>query len=104
TDARANILGDEANDFLGDRQLEMIAMRLLSENRNAVFEIGHLDVGDHAPLKARNEAGFQSRNLRRRAIASQDDLASSLVQGVEGVKKLLLHRLFAFEEVHVVDE
>ena len=51
--ARPHVLGDEANDVLGDRELEVIEMRLLAEDRDAVLEIGQLDVGDHAPLEAR---------------------------------------------------
>ena len=43
-------------------------------------------------------------NLRRRPIAGEDDLAAAFVERVEGVEELLLHRLLALEEMHVVDE
>src|SRR6185312_12778424 len=102
--ARPDVLGDEPNDFFRDGELEVVEMRLLPENRDAVLEVRHLDVGDHAPLEAGDEPGLEAWNLRGRSIARQDDLAAAFVERVEGVKELLLGRLGALEEVHVVDE
>src|SRR3712207_8592747 len=50
------------------------------------------------------EARLEARDLGWRAVAGEDDLATRLVDGVEGVKELFLGCLFSFEEVHVVDE
>ena len=50
------MLRDEFNDLVGDGQLEMIEAGLLPEDRNAVFEVGRIDVRDHAPF----EAGHQT--------------------------------------------
>ena len=52
TNTRPDILGDEADDVLGNGELEVIEVGLLAEDRNAVLEIGHVDIGHHAPLKA----------------------------------------------------
>ena len=103
-DARPHVLGDEADDFFGDRQLEVVELRLLPEDRDAVLEVGQLDVGDHSPLKAADEAGLEAGDFRRRPIAGEDDLAATLVERVEGVEELLLHRLLPLQEVDVVDE
>ena len=102
--ARPHVLGDEANDVLGDRELEVVEVRLLPQDRDAVLEVRQLDVGDHAPLEARDEPCLEAGDLRRRPVAGEDDLAAAFVERVEGVEELLLHRLLALEEVHVVDE
>ena len=103
-DARPHILGDEADDVFGNRELEVIEVRLLAEDGDAVLEVRQLDVGDHAPLEARHEARLETGDLRRRPVAGEDDLSAAFVERVEGVEELLLHRLLAFEEVDVVDE
>ena len=104
SNARPHVFGDEPNDLFGDGELEVIEVRLLPEDGDAVLEVRHLDVGDHAPLKARDEARLEAGDFRRRAIAGEDDLAAAFVERVEGVKELLLHRLLSLEEVDVVDE
>ena len=57
--------------------LEMIELRLLAENGDAVLEVGQLDVGDHSPLEAGDEPCFEAGNLRWRPIAGQDDLPAA---------------------------
>src|SRR5438045_2005911 len=103
-DARSNILCDEPDDLFREGHLEMIDRRLLTQNRNPVFEVGRFDVRNHSPLESTHQAGFQSRNLRRRAIAGQHDLTASLVESVEGVKELILGRFLTLQEVNVVHE
>ncbi len=61
--ARPDVLGDEPDDILGNRVLEVIQLRLVLQNRDAVFQVGRLDVGDHTPLEATDETRFQSRDL-----------------------------------------
>jgi hypothetical protein len=46
---------------------------------------------------------FEAGNLSGRRIRSQDDLFLLLVEGVEGVEKLLLAALSVGEELDVVD-
>ena len=96
-------LGDEPDDVLWDRHLEMIEQRLLPKNRDAVLEIRKLDVGDHSPLKARHSRASRpgisdgGRSLVRRS-------GGRLVERVEGVEELLLRCLLSLQELHVVDE
>ena len=82
----------------------MIEPRFLAKDGDPVLEVGQLDVGDHAPLEARHQACLEARDLGRRPVARQHDLAAAFVERVEGVEELLLHRLLPLEEVHVVDE
>src|SRR3712207_9322512 len=56
-------------------------------NDTATTEIYTLSLHDALPIY---EASLESRDLGRRPIAGDDDLASGLVNGVEGVEKLLL--------------
>src|SRR5207253_4201356 len=44
------------------------------------------------------------RDLARRSVGGDDDLAAGLVEGVEGVEELLLDPLLVLEELDVVDE
>ena len=98
------MVGDEVQDIIGNCVFEVIDLRLLPENRDAVLEVGLRDVGDHPPLKATDEAGLEAGNFRGWAIAGEDDLPARFVHGVEGVKELFLCRFLAAEEVDVVDE
>src|SRR5207237_4691740 len=60
---------------------------------------------DHSPLKSADKSCFQSGDFRWWTIAGKNDLSTSFVQCVEGVKKLFLGCLFsAFQKMNVVDE
>src|SRR5947209_15622337 len=82
----------------------MVELRLLAEDGDAMLEIWQLDVRDHTPLKATNQTRLETRDFRRRPVAREHDLTTCFVERVEGVKELFLGRLFALEELHVVDE
>src|SRR5689334_5590371 len=69
-----------------------------------MLEIGELDIRDHSPLEATDQACFQTRDLRRWTITGQDDLSTSLVQGVEGVEELFLGRFLSLQKLHVINE
>ena len=69
-----------------------------------MLQIRQLDVGDHPPLKAADEACLQSRNIRGWPITREHDLATRFVERVECVKELFLRRFLALEKLHVVDE
>jgi len=101
---RTHIFGDEPDNLFGNRQLEVVELRLLAKDGDPVLEIGHLDVGDHSPVEARNESRLEARDFLRRPIAGENDLPPGFIEGVERVKELLLHRLLPLEEVNVVDE
>src|SRR5690606_27209512 len=55
-------------------------------------------------LKARAEAIFHEIYFVRWAIGGEDDLCRLFHEGVEGVKKLLLNRVFAGDELDVIEE
>ncbi len=69
-----------------------------------MLKVRLLNVGYHSPLEAAYKPCFETRDLRWRAIAGQDDLAAGFVEGVESVKELLLGGFLPFEEVNVVDK
>ena len=103
-DAGPNVLGDETEHVIGNRELEMILLRLLPENRDAMLEIGMADVGDHAPFKPRDQPVFETWNLLGLPVGRQHDLLVRLEQRVEGVEELLLRHFLAFQEMDVVHQ
>ena len=98
------MVGDEVQDIVGDRVLEVVHRRLAAKDRDPVLKIGLPEVRDHAPRETRGETGLELGDLGRRPVGREDDLATRLVQGVEGVEELLLGGVLAADEVHVVDE
>ena len=98
------MIGDEVQHFVGDGVLEVIHLRLASQNGNPVLQVGGRNVGHHAPLEAALEAVFEARNLRRRTVRGEHDLAPRLVECIERVEELLLRLLLAGQHMHVVDE
>src|SRR6267378_4904705 len=61
--AGADVLGDEAQHVVRDRELEVVLLGLFPQNGDAVLEIGVSDVGDHPPLEARDQPVFEPRAL-----------------------------------------
>ncbi len=99
-----HVIGDEVEDLVGDRVLEMIHLRLSAQDGDAVLQVRRRDVGDHSPLETALQAVFKARNLRRRPVGGEHDLAAGFVQCVECVKEFFLRLLLAGEDVDVVDE
>ena len=98
------VLGDEPQDVVGDRELEVVLLGLLAENRDAVLEVRLTDVGHHAPLEAADEPRLEAGDLLRRPVGRQHDLLAGLVERIEGVEELLLGHFLALQEVHVVHQ
>jgi len=73
------------------------------EDRDPRLEVGRLDVGDEPPFEPRAQARLERRKLARLPIRRDDDLLAGLVQAVEGVEKLLLELVLAFDELNIVD-
>ena len=67
-------------------------------------EVGRLDRHRQPPLEAIAKPLGEGRELARRAVGGEDDLAAALIEGVEGVEELFFGVLFALEELDVVDE
>jgi len=74
THRTADMLGDEPDDVVRDRHVEMVLLGLLPQDRRAMFEVGLADVDDHPPLEAGDEAGLEARDGFRWPVGRQDDL------------------------------
>ena len=78
--------------------------RFLPQDRHARLDVWRLKLSGQPPLKARNQAVFQIRNLGSRPIAGEDDLLMPIEKCIECVKELFLRTLFAGEKLDVVDQ
>ena len=67
-------------------------------------QVGRFDRDRQAPLEAVAQARLQGRELAGQPVGGEDELAPTLIEGVEGVEELLFGVLFALEELDVVDE
>src|ERR1700682_4849712 len=72
------------------RHQPRIGPDLRLEDGDAGLEVSRLDVRDQAPLKARAKPVFESGDFFWRPVGRDDDLLVELVQGIEGMKELLL--------------
>src|SRR5437879_7524758 len=82
----------------------MILLRLLSQDRDTVFQIRVPDVGHQTPFEAGDQPVLEPRDLFRRPIRGEYDLLVPLEQRVERVEELFLRHFLAFEEMHVRSE
>ena len=96
------MVGDEFSHILGQIQVEQLGLTL--DDGHAGLEIRRLDIGGQAPLKAGTQALFQALDLLGRAIRGNHDLLVGIVQGVEGVEKLLLGGFLAGDELDIVHQ
>jgi hypothetical protein len=84
--------------------VDPVGLDLLAQDCDAGLEVRRLDVGDEPPLEARAEPLLQGRDLSRRTVRRDHQLAAGLVDRVEGVEELLLDPLLVLEELDVVDQ
>ena len=63
-----------------------------------------MDVDDKAALEALAQAIFERLQVGWRAVRAQHDLATTVVEGVEGVEELLLGPGLVLEELNVVEQ
>ena len=101
-DVGADVGGDEESHVGGYGGV--LGLRFTLEDCDFSLEIGWLDVGDEAPFEAAAETVFDVAEFFGGAVAGEDDLLGFFVKRIEGVEELLLHALFAGEELDVVDE
>ena len=67
-------------------------------------QVRRLDVGHEPGLEALAQAVLERLQVVGRTVGGEHDLASAVVQGVEGVEELLLGLGLALEELDVVEE
>ena len=96
-------LGDLLEHPILDRS-HIVLVGSLAQDRDPGGEVGWLDVSHETALEALTQAVFERLQVARRPVGCQDDLASPVVEGVEGVEELLLGTGLALEELDVVDE
>ena len=94
------MVGDELGHILGQVQMQKLCLAL--DDGHPGLKIRRLHVGGQAPLKAGAQTLFQTFDLLGRAVGGNDDLLVGIVQGVEGVEKLLLRGLLAGDELDIV--
>ena len=98
----SDALSDEECHLMG--KIDLLLLRLLSQNGHLCLQVRRLDVGDESPLKARAQPLFQRGDLFRRRVRRKDDLLLRLIKRVEGVEELFLRALFSGQELDVVEK
>src|SRR2546422_5609250 len=73
----------------------MILLRLLSQDRDTVFQVRVPDVGHQTPFEAGDQPILEPRDLLRRPIRGEHDLLVPLEQRVERVEELFLRHFLA---------
>ena len=74
------------------------------QDGHAGFQVWRLDVGDQSHREAGDQPLLQLRDLVWGAIGSDHDLATRLMEGIEGVEKLFLGVLLALDELDVIHQ
>src|SRR5205823_13498545 len=83
--------------------LDLHAARFLPQNRKSRLDRRRLQLCCQAPLKTRDEAMLEIRNLRRRPVAREHDLFVAVEERIERVEKFLLGTFFATEKLNIVN-
>src|SRR6266576_5031126 len=102
TDICANAAGKKLKNFVP--QYDLHAARFFPHDRHARLDVRRLKLRSEPPLKARNQAVLQIRNLGRGPIAGKDNLFMSIEKRIESVKEFFLGTLFAPEKLDVVNQ
>ena len=100
-DVRGDLVGQEFQDLEGNLRAQLFAFGL--QDAQAQLVGGGMDVGDQTPAQPRAHALLDALQVRRALVRRDHHLAVLVDQGVEGVKELLLRRLPATDELHVID-
>ena len=77
---------------------------LFLEDGEPGFNVRWAEVGGLPPFEARDESLFESGYFAGRAVAGHDDLLPGFVEGIEGMKELLLDTLFAGQKLNVINQ
>ena len=83
-----NPVGKEFQHLVRNRNARPFSLRL--ENAEAQLIIGRVDIGDHAPAKARAKTLLHPFQVGRRLVSRDDHLPAILDQCIEGVEKFFL--------------
>ena len=101
-DVGCDILRDIVDDVPVNDKSQL--RRFILHDGDAGLQVRGLYVHQKAPLKPGTEPVVQAAHLLGRSVAGEDDLAVGLVEGVEGVEKLVLCLLLARHELNVVHQ
>src|SRR5215469_14584139 len=69
-----------------------------------MLEAGGIEIGNESPLETRAQPIMEVAHGSRYAVAAENNLLSGLMQGVEGMEKLLFSGLFAGDKLHVIHQ
>ncbi len=94
--------GDQLNDRVGHRAAHPFGLR--AQDCLAGFQVGRLDIGCQAPLKAGAQALFQGHHRLGRPVGGNDNLFVLAMQGVKGMEKFFLGRFFAGDKLDIVNQ
>src|SRR5262249_4293856 len=84
----ADMTRQKEDDIVGNE--EIFRFGLVTQNGDTSFELRRLNVRHDPPLKARDEALLERRNLFWRAIARDHDLLTRVVERIKGIEELFL--------------
>ena len=101
TDVVGDVFRQVGDDLVVQPDTQQLGFHL--ENGSAQLGVRRLDVGHQAAFKAGLQARFQIADVARRPVGGKYDLLSFVIKRVEGMEEFLLHRVFAGNEMHVVD-
>ena len=93
--------GNEDSNVVGE--WDVFHLGLLVQDRDPGLHVRGLNVGDESPLETVSEAVLKSRDFLGKSVRGNDDLFVGFVEGVEGMKKLLLSSFLAGQELDVIE-
>ena len=100
-DVGGDLVGQELQHLGGHLRLHLLGLGLQDAEAQLVGR--RMDVGDQAPAEARAHALLEPLEVGGRFVGGDHDLPVLVDQRVEGVEELLLGRILAADELHVVD-
>ena len=102
TNALIHRLRDVINDRCGN--LQAIATNLVEQDITAQRSVGRLQFSQQTPLEAREQSLFHPLQSHRRAVGSQDELATVLMQVIEDMEESKLCLLQRCELLNIIDD
>src|SRR5690606_27084895 len=102
TDVRRHLRCHDLEDVI--RYLQLFALSLLAQDRNAGLQVWCLNIRDESPFEAGAHAVLEAGEVFRGKVAGDDHLFVVIVQGVKRVEEGFLSTVLALQELDVVNE